>query len=110
MPRSNRTFSDRDVVRIARRNLTRVELDAVILELCQPEEKKTEIELLKITKHDLDRARLDIPFGISAIQKIRSVISTLALLPGRQKPFLIAINKFLGSLLTILEFIGTLLG
>jgi len=96
MPRKDRTFSDRDVLRIIARNLTRTEkfrvLDALGAIVDAPEtlrakEKAEEIHVK--TSTIVSRTKEE-------ISQIRTLLSGLELIPGPQRTVLTKINGILG--------------
>jgi hypothetical protein len=109
VPRKDRTFSDRDIIRLILRYLERTEKIRVLeffglgLDLPMPE-KPPDLLATKVNK-----ARVEIEIEIRTLEVLTKITSTAALIPGPQQSVLIAINKSLGGLLTILKAIGTLL-
>jgi hypothetical protein len=110
MPRKDRTFSDSDVIRILTNNLERREKIAVLeffgLGLGQDiEPPKTQ----PLPRAKTNKAKIEVEVTIQTIERIKSVVGPLSLLPGPQKGVLDAIHKSLDGILTILELVDRLL-
>lgn len=109
MPRKDRTFSDKDLLRILINNLTREEKLRVLeffglgLDLPEPKPKDD------LPKKKVDAVRIEVEIAQKTVQTMKSLIGGLALVPGPQQGVLRVIDKLLSALLTILTGITKLL-
>ena len=109
MPRKDRTFNDRDVIRIIGRHLNREEKIRILDFFGLQDLPPLPSPKLAIVKDQLSRGRVEANRIKNALEQVESILSGLALVPGPQQAALSTAATALKFSLTIAGLLGTIL-
>lgn len=102
MPRKDRTFSDKDIVRLTIHNLTRPEKVSVLEVLCGITTERTPMETMR-EKREVDTIKIELEIARETLRRLGNILDVLEKIPGPQKNLLTAINKFFSVIAKVFD-------